>query len=187
MELIRQFELRDQPYPDSWPEGQRVARTTSNRSDYAAGQDRGNVGDLGTVVRFLQREDEPDHSLYLVRWDSYPMGTAYVTHRKAKAVNESARDIIDALDPKRTLRQVTARRRVWNMCVFDKNHQAFRSEDGDYVLHNERHDEKKAPKKWQAYYFAIDGHGPNDSTEFEAETWTIAANMAKAWANQSLA
>jgi len=108
-QLLRKMELEDVPWPDSFKPGQRVRRT--RLSPFGARPHGGNpndIGDLGTIVAFHGRKDEPEHSLYTLRWDRYPIGIEYCTHRNVEAVNEAdrvAEAILDGEDPKAFLKQ----------------------------------------------------------------------------------
>lgn len=86
-DLIAQHDQENEPWPDSFKEGQRVRRTQHNPFGARSfGGDPNDIGDLGTVVRFIARRTRPERALYLVKWDRRPLGVDYMHHNALEAV-----------------------------------------------------------------------------------------------------
>ena len=85
--IQREEEIEATPREDSWARGQRIQRTRHGPfGPRPYGGDPNDIGDLGTVLRFLKREPDPRRAEYLVRWDRNQLGSHYITHRDAEAI-----------------------------------------------------------------------------------------------------
>ena len=79
--FLAKIALDDTPHEDSFKSGQRVQRTKHNPFGARPfGGEPNDIGDLGTIIAFHGRKDEPYHALYTVRWDRHPIGSEYCDH-----------------------------------------------------------------------------------------------------------
>ena len=101
-ELLANIALDEVPPEDAFKEGQRVRRTQHN--PFGARPFGGNpndIGDLGTIIAFHGRKDEPKHALYTVRWDRNPISSSYCDHTNVAAAEGP---VGEAIDPKKVFR-----------------------------------------------------------------------------------
>lgn len=85
--IQREEEIEATPHEDSWGPGQRIRRTQHNV--FGARPHGGNpndIGDTGTVVRFLRRLPEPARAEYMCYWDRHPISSEYTDHNRAEAI-----------------------------------------------------------------------------------------------------
>jgi hypothetical protein len=80
-------EVENTPRDDSWQPGQRVRRIRHEVfGPRPFGGDPNDIGDTGTIIRFLRRLPAPQLAEYVVSWDRRQLGSHYTDHRRAEAI-----------------------------------------------------------------------------------------------------
>lgn len=85
--IKREEEIEATPREDSWQPGQRVRRIRHEAfGPRPYGGDPNDIGDTGTIIRFLRRLPDPQRAEYVVSWDRRQLGSHWTDHSRAEAI-----------------------------------------------------------------------------------------------------